>query len=327
MNNKIFFVNTKHGNHLVASKTIKEFALEYVDSIKIDGDIVILVRSDLIGLTNKMIKKFINKKAEQEILIGVLDSTPCIALINSSLLNKFFPDINSFYHNIKQEWITFSLAHDMLKLLNTTVKIASFNEEVQNKLRQNAIDTGVYLQDSSTTYLSHDTRFGSGVIIEPNVYIGANVKLHDYVHIKAFSYLEEAEIETRAEIGPFARIRGNSRIGTKVKIGNFVEIKNTELASGTKASHLSYIGDSKIGKNVNIGAGVITCNYDGFKKHSTIIKDNSFIVSNSSLIAPLTIGSNSLIGAGSFINKDVPDNTFAQGRTKQIMKNNRNIGK
>ena len=213
------------------------------------------------------------------------------------------------------------------KLLISLDKIDSFNQEVQNKLRQNAIDMGVNLQDPFTIYLSSDTSFGTGVIIEPNVYIGKNVKIHDNVRIRAFSYIEGAEIEAEAEIGPFARIRGNSKIGTNVKIGNFVEIKNTEIASGSKASHLSYIGDGKIGKNVNIGAGVITCNYDGFKKHITIIKDDSFIGSNSSLIAPLTIGSNSLIGAGSFINQDVPDNTFAQGRSEQIMKHNRNMRK
>ncbi len=203
--------------------------------------------------------------------------------------------------------------------------IDSFDQEVQNKLRQNAIDNGVRLQDPSTTYLSSDTIFGNDVVIEPNVYIGENVKIHDNVRIRAFSYIEGAEIENDSEIGPFARIRGNSKIGTKAKIGNFVEIKNTELASGTKISHLSYIGDAKIGKNVNIGAGVITCNYDGFKKYTTTIKDDSFIGSNSSLIAPITIGSRSLIGAGSFINKDVPDETFAQGRSKQIMKGNKNI--
>jgi len=121
----------------------------------------------------------------------------------------------------------------------------------------------------------------------------------------------------------FVRIRGNSKIETKAKIGNFVEIKNSKLGSGTKASHLSYIGDAKIGKNVNVGAGVITCNYDGFKKHVTVVGNNSFIGSNSSLIAPVTIGTNSLIGAGSFINKDVPDYTFAKGRAKQIMKPNK----
>jgi bifunctional UDP-N-acetylglucosamine pyrophosphorylase/glucosamine-1-phosphate N-acetyltransferase len=213
------------------------------------------------------------------------------------------------------------------KLLNSADKIDSFAQEIQAKLRQNAIDMGVNLQDPSTTYLSYDTSFGSGVIIEPCVYIGSNVKIHDNVRIRAFSYIEGAEIEDGAEIGPFARIRGNSKIGTNVKIGNFVEIKNTEIASGTKASHLSYIGDSKIGKNVNIGAGVITCNYDGFKKHITIIKDDSFIGSNSSLIAPITIGSRSLIGAGSFINKDVPDDAFSEGRAKQIMKPNKNMRK
>jgi bifunctional UDP-N-acetylglucosamine pyrophosphorylase/glucosamine-1-phosphate N-acetyltransferase len=285
---------------------------------------MVVVRSDLTGLTIKMIDKFINKKAQKDILVGLLGSKPCIVAVNTNLLDKFFPDIHLFYNNIRQEWPCLDLVHSELKLLDNAADINAFNQEVQNTLRQNAIDMEVYLQDPSTTYLSYDTKFGRGVIIEPNVYFGANVKLHDNVRIRAFSYLEGVEIESGAEIGPFARIRGNnSKIGTKAKIGNFVEIKSSELGSGTKVSHLSYIGDAKIGKSVNVGAGVITCNYDGFKKHVTVVGNNSFIGSNSSLIAPVTIGTNSLIGAGSFINKDVPDYTFAKGRAEQIMKPNK----
>ena len=323
MNNRIFFVDSEHGNYLVASRPIKEFALDAIKPLIISEDIMVVVRSDLIGLTTKMIDEFINKKAQKDILVGLLGSKPCIAAVNINLLDKFFPDINLFYNNIRQEWPCLDLEHSELKLLDNAADINAFNQEVQNILRQNAIDMEVYLQDPFTTYLSHDTKFGQGVIIEPNVYFGANVKLHDNVRIRAFSYLEGAEIESGAEIGPFARIRGDSKIGKKAKIGNFVEIKNSKLASGTKASHLSYIGDAKIGKNVNVGAGVITCNYDGFKKHVTVVGDNSFIGSNSSLIAPVTIGTNSLIGAGSFINKDVPDYTFAKGRAEQIMKPNK----
>ena len=323
MNNRIFFVDSEHGNYLVASRPIKEFALDAIKPLIISEDIMVVVRSDLIGLTIKMVDKFINKKAQKDILVGFLGSKPCIVAINTNLLDKFFPDIHLFYYNIRQEWPCLDLGHNELKLLDNAADINAFNQEVQNTLRQNAIDMEVYLQDPSTTYLSYDTKFGRGVIIEPNVYFGENVKIHDNVHIRAFSYLEGVEIESGVEIGPFVRIRGNSKIETKAKIGNFVEIKNSKLGSGTKASHLSYIGDAKIGKNVNVGAGVITFNYDGFKKHVTVVGNNSFIGSNSSLIAPVTIGTNSLIGAGSFINKDVPDYTFAKGRAKQIMKPNK----
>jgi bifunctional UDP-N-acetylglucosamine pyrophosphorylase/glucosamine-1-phosphate N-acetyltransferase len=257
------------------------------------------------------------------VLIGLLDSEPCIALVNVNLLNDFSHDINLFYDNINPEWLCCNLDSFELKLLNSNSKVVAFAQEIQNRLRKDAIDRGVYLQDPDTTYLSYDTTFGKDVLVEPNVYFGHKVRIDSNVHIRAFSYLEGVEIEKESKIGPFVRIRGETRIGSNVKIGNFVEIKNSTFGIGTKASHLSYIGDATIGSNVNIGAGVVTCNYDGLKKYKTVIKDNSFIGSNSSLISPLTIGCNSLIGASSFINKDVPDYTFAIGRSQQLMKPNR----
>jgi len=327
MSSTVFFIDSGYSNHLVASRLIKHFALDGLNYPKlttsISNDIVLFAKSNLIGLTNQIIEEFVEKKGQREILIGVLDSEPCVICLNASILDILFPDITSLYDNIKKEWAHCDLPQDKLQVLNNNSKVISFTKDVQNKLRKEAIEMGVQLQDPNSTYLSYDTEFGRDVLIEPNVYFGPKVKVHDNVHIKAFSYLEGVEIENGVEIGPFARIRANSKIGNNSKVGNFVEIKSTTLGVNTKVSHLSYLGDAKIGNNVNIGAGVITCNYDGSKKYNTIINDDSFVGSNSTIIAPIAIGIHSFIGAGSFINKNVPDNTFAIGRSKQCMKLNR----
>jgi bifunctional UDP-N-acetylglucosamine pyrophosphorylase/glucosamine-1-phosphate N-acetyltransferase len=168
-----------------------------------------------------------------------------------------------------------------------------------------------------TIFFSNDTKIGKNVTIEPYVVIGKNVKIGNNVIIKSFSHLESCKIENKVEIGPYARIRPDSNLEEGVKIGNFVEVKKSKLEKGSKVNHLSYIGDASIGKNVNIGAGTITCNYDGKKKSKTIIKDNAFIGSNTSLIAPVIIGKNSLVGAGSSISKNVKDNNLALTRAEQ----------
>ena len=326
MSNTIFFIDTEYSNQMIASRPIKQYAVDnitnYLVTTTISPHSIVLVKSNLIGLTDEIVDQFIKQKAEQEILVGALANIACMIGISGKLLSTFLPNAQSFDDAINSE-PAYDLTPYPLKLLNNMTKMVAFEQEIQNKLRQSAIDKGVFLQDPATTYLAFDTEFGNKVLIEPNVYFGTNVKLHDHVHIRAFSYLEKVEIESGAKIGPFARIRGDSRIGNNVKIGNFVEIKNSILDAASSAAHLSYIGDSIIGKNVNIGAGVVTCNYDGFKKYQTIIADDTFVGSNSSLIAPITIGTNSFIGAGSFINQNVPNNTFASGRSKQQMKPNR----
>lgn len=326
MSNIVFFVDTKYSNYFVASRAIKQYAIDHIaDHSTINstfvGDII-FVKSNLIGLTNGIIDDFVSKKAKQEALVGVLNAEICMIRINTDILNASPPYLDIFDNAANSNWPSYDLNLYNLKLLNNIASIMLFEQEVQNKLRKNAIEREVLLQDPVTTYLAFDTQFGNNVLIEPNVYFASGVKIHDDVHIRAFSYLENAEIAQGAHIGPFARIRGNSKIGKHARIGNFVEIKNSILDS-VKVSHLSYIGDAVVGKNVNIGAGVITCNYDGFEKHTTIIKEDTFIGSNSTLIAPITIGSNSLIGAASFINRDVPDKTFAIGRSTQSMKPNR----
>jgi len=173
-----------------------------------------------------------------------------------------------------------------------------------------------------TIYFSKDTKIGKKVTIEPYVVIGAKVRIGNNVTIKSFSHLENCKIENKVEIGPYARIRPGAILKEGSKIGNFVEIKKSTLGKNSKVNHLTYIGDSLIGKSVNIGAGTITCNYDGIKKSKTNIKDNVFIGSNSSLVAPLTIGQGSVIGAGSVITKNVGQKSLALTRSLQTEKKN-----
>tara|TARA_B100001057_G_scaffold429167_1_gene455108 strand:- start:632 stop:1186 length:555 start_codon:yes stop_codon:yes gene_type:complete len=170
---------------------------------------------------------------------------------------------------------------------------------------------------SETIYFSKDTKIGKNVIIEPYVVFGSKVKIGNNVIIKSFSHLENCKIENKVELGPYARIRPGTVLREGSKVGNFVEIKKSVIDKNSKVSHLTYIGDSEIGRSVNIGAGTITCNYDGVKKSKTIIRDNVFIGSNSSLVAPVTIGQSSVVGAGSVITKNVEKKSLALTRSSQ----------
>ncbi len=188
---------------------------------------------------------------------------------------------------------------------------------IQNKLRNKFLKSGVQMTGPETIFFSNDTKIGKNVIIEPYVVIGKKVKIGNNVIIKSFSHLESCKIENKVEIGPYARIRPNTILKEGSKIGNFVEVKKSTVGKKSKVNHLSYIGDSQIGKSVNIGAGTITCNYDGIKKSKTKIKDNVFVGSNSSLVAPITINKKSIIGAGSVITKNVKEKSLALTRSKQ----------
>ncbi|MBD1109660.1 UDP-N-acetylglucosamine pyrophosphorylase [Pelagibacterales bacterium SAG-MED50] len=190
-------------------------------------------------------------------------------------------------------------------------------QKIQNKLRNKFLNGGVKMAGPETIFFSHDTKIGKNVTIEPYVVIGINVKIGNNVIIKSFSHLESCTIENKVEVGPYARIRPNTILKEGSKIGNFVEVKKSTVGKKSKVSHLSYIGDSEIGKSVNIGAGTITCNYDGVKKSKTKIKDKVFIGSNSSLVAPLIIDQESIIGAGSVITKNVRKKSLALTRTLQ----------
>ena len=188
----------------------------------------------------------------------------------------------------------------------------------QEKLRNKALSKGVNLIAPETIFLSNDTKFGKNVTVEPYVVIGSKVKIGNKVTIKSFSHIEGAKIENNVDVGPYARIRPGTILKSGSKIGNFVETKKSIIKSNSKVNHLSYIGDTHIGKNSNIGAGTITCNYDGVKKSKTKISDNVFIGSNSSLVAPIIINEKSTIGAGSVITKNVTRKSLALTRSKQV---------
>ena len=190
-------------------------------------------------------------------------------------------------------------------------------QKIQNKLRNKFLASGVKMLAPETIFFSNDTKIGKNVTIEPYVVIGKNVKIGSNVVIKSFSHLESCKIENKVEVGPYARIRPDVILKEGSKIGNFVEIKKSTVGKKSKVNHLSYIGDSEIGKSVNIGAGTITCNYDGVKKSKTKIKDKVFVGSNSSLVAPLTIEEESIIGAGSVITKSVKKKSLALTRSIQ----------
>ena len=190
-------------------------------------------------------------------------------------------------------------------------------QKIQNNLRNKFLRLGVKMVGPETIYFSIDTKIGKNVTIEPYVVFGTKVKIGNNVTIKSFSHLENCKVENKVEIGPYARIRPGVILKEGSKVGNFVEIKKSTLGKKSKVNHLTYIGDTTIGKSVNVGAGTITCNYDGIKKNKTKIKDNVFIGSNSSLVAPLTIEEGSLIGAGSVITKNVKKKSLALTRSIQ----------
>ena len=191
------------------------------------------------------------------------------------------------------------------------------SQKIQSKLRNKFLKEGVKMLGAETIFFSRDTKIGKNVLIEPYVVFGPKVKIGNNVTIKSFSHLEGCNIENKVEVGPYARIRPDTLLKEGSKIGNFVEVKKSTIGKKSKVNHLSYIGDTYIGKAVNVGAGTITCNYDGIKKHKTKIKDKVFIGSNSSLVAPVIINTESIVGAGSVITKNVSKNSLALTRALQ----------
>ena len=191
-------------------------------------------------------------------------------------------------------------------------------QKTQNQIREKFLKQGVKMVGPETIFFSKDTKIGKNVTIEPYVVFGPKVKIGSNVVIKSFSHLEECNIMNKVEIGPYARIRPKTILKEGSKIGNFVEVKKSVVGKNSKVNHLSYVGDSDIGKSVNIGAGTITCNYDGVNKNKTKIKDNVFIGSNSSLVAPVTIENDSTVGAGSVITKKVNKKSLALTRASQL---------
>ena len=197
-------------------------------------------------------------------------------------------------------------------------KIALIEKKNQEKLRNQAMKTGVILISPETVYLSNDTKFGKNVIINPYVVIGKKTRIGNNVEILSFTHIENAILESNVNVGPFSRIRPGSVLSKGSRVGNFVEIKKSKVGTNSKINHLSYIGDASVGKNVNIGAGTITCNYDGKKKNKTKIFDGAFIGSNTSLVAPIKIGKKAVVGAGSALTKNVRSKSLALTRSNQI---------
>ena len=201
--------------------------------------------------------------------------------------------------------------------VNSRAELAHLELEWQRRRREQALHEGATLIDPESVWFAHDTRLGRDVTVEPHVVFGSGVQVADGATIKAFSHIEGAVIASQAVIGPFARLRPGTRIGEKAKVGNFVEVKKSVLGQGAKANHLSYVGDAEVGANANIGAGTITCNYDGFGKYPTVIGEGAFIGSNTALVAPVAVGAGAVVGAGSVITKDVEADSLALERSQQ----------
>ena len=204
--------------------------------------------------------------------------------------------------------------------INDRLQLAAAERVMQQSLRENAMRNGVTLIDPQTVYFSLDTVLGRDVVVHPHVVFGPGVTIADGVEVRSFSHIEGASVHARAIVGPFARLRPGSVIGEGAHVGNFVELKKTTLGKNAKVNHLSYVGDATVGNAANVGAGTITCNYDGIHKYNTTIGDNAFIGSNSSLVAPVTIGEGAVVGAGSVITEDVAAGELAIARGRQVNK-------
>jgi bifunctional UDP-N-acetylglucosamine pyrophosphorylase / glucosamine-1-phosphate N-acetyltransferase len=204
--------------------------------------------------------------------------------------------------------------------VNSRAELALVEAEWQRRRRLKAMADGVTLVAPDTVWFAHDTEIGRDCVVEPNVVFGPGVRIADRVAIRAFSHIEGAEIAADAEIGPYSRLRPGADIGEKAKVGNFVEVKKSRLGKGAKANHLTYLGDTEVGAGANVGAGTITCNYDGFFKYPTRIGEGAFIGSNCALVAPVTVGANAIVGAGSVVTRDVPDDALAMARGEQCEK-------
>ena len=222
----------------------------------------------------------------------------------------------------KDGYLTYVVENDIQWVwgINTRAELAEHERMAQVMLREKAMAGGATLIDPNTVYMSYDTVFGRDVVIEPNVFFGPGVRIGDNVAVHGFSNLENVTIEKGASIGPFARLRGGAHVKENAKIGNFVEVKNSVVEAGAKANHLAYLGDAVIGAKANIGAGTITCNYDGFDKHKTVVGAGVFVGSNSTLVAPVSLGDGSFVAAGSVVTHDVPQDALIVARARQLLK-------
>jgi len=314
-----FFKNKSRGS-MIAFKTDKPFGY---GRVKTQGDCVTSIVEELNASSSE---KKINLCNSGVMLCNSKLLFTHIAKISNRNTKKeqYLPDIFHILHNIGKSFTFILSKEDEMLGVNNIKDLIKIDKIYQNKIKDKMIKRGVIIVDPDTVRLSFDTIIKKGVIIEPFVFIKCGVTIEANVTIKSHSVIETSRIGKNSLIGPFARIRPNSQIGENVKIGNYVEIKNSIIGNDSSISHLSYVGDSSLGKNINVGAGTITCNYDGKKKQRTVIEDGVFIGSNSSLVAPIKIGKNSIIGAGSVITDNIPPNSLAVERSKlKILKKNR----
>ena len=279
-----------------------------------------------------------------ERIVEWADATPeerAIDLCNAGVLCADAVDFRRWLHNVRNDnakgeyYLTdvvdlavadnvqvraVEAAEDELRGVNSRAELAQAEAALQTRLRNKAMENGVTLVAPETVFLSADTQIEADVLIEPNVFFGPGVTVQSGAVIRAFSHLEGCEVQANAIIGPYARIREGTTIGASARVGNFVELKATTLGEGSKANHLTYLGNAEIGSRTNIGAGTITCNYDGVFKHTTTIGDKAFIGSDSIIVAPVSIGNDALVAAGSVITQNVPDEALAFGRAQQVNK-------
>ncbi len=284
-----------------------------------EGDQLLAIREELdasateraIGLCNGGIMAFAGATA-----LSILQQ-----IGNQNRKGEFYlTDAVEIARGMKLRAVAVEVEEDEVRGINTKKELAEAEAVAQQRLRSAALDAGVTLVAPETVFLSADTRFGKDVVVEPYVVFGEKVVVEDGAVIHSFSHLAGAHVGRGASVGPFARLRPGARLGEGARIGNFVEVKEAVIGAGAKANHLSYIGDATVGEDANIGAGTITCNYDGNAKHRTEIGKNAFIGSNSALVAPVTIGDNAYVGSGSVITADVPADSLALGRGRQVVK-------
>ncbi|QPF81854.1 bifunctional UDP-N-acetylglucosamine diphosphorylase/glucosamine-1-phosphate N-acetyltransferase GlmU [Bradyrhizobium genosp. L] len=257
--------------------------------------------------------------------VMALDGRKALAILeqigNANAKGEYYlPDAVGIVRQLGLEAVVIETSEDEVRGINTKAQLAEAEAVMQARLRKQALEAGVTLIAPETVYLAADTTFGKDVTIEPFVVIGPGVTIEDGAVIHSFSHIVEARIGKKVSVGPYARLRPGTSLGDGARIGNFVETKAAVLEAGVKVNHLSYVGDAHVGANSNLGAGTITCNYDGFLKHKTEIGEGAFVGTNSSLVAPVKIGKGAYIGSGSVITKDVPDDALAVERSQQMIR-------
>ncbi len=335
-NTIILYGDTPLITYETLSKALNDFKRK-----KLDLSILSMIEND----TNNSYGRLVFKKSKLKKIVekselnfkqkNILLCNSGIMLIKTKLLNEKLKQVKN--KNEKREFFLTDLVEILDKEnykvsyfnsrigeamgVNNKTDLAKAERKFQDDMREKFLKKGVTIIDPCTVYFSKDTKIGKDVIVHPNVVFGPKVKIGNSVVIKSFSHIESSSIGDNAIVGPFVRLRDESIIGSQSKIGNFVEIKKSKIKKNVKISHLSYIGDSSIEKNTNIGAGTITCNYDGLKKNKTYIGENCFIGSNTSLIAPIKIKKDSIIGAGTVVDKNIQEGTVVYRKSQLIKKN------